>query len=384
MLGTSVKNVKAIAESMGLGPAVKLPPQQSQRGFFWMTMCRRNWHVSSADQLAALLDASCEKLANYLRVEDHGLWYVLGNAKPALEDLAYAEPIGAARRRAGEIKAIVKRHFGDEIHKPDEPRFAFVDRLSRPKTDLPRHRAKGQSQLSPRIICSYLKLFGDPLLDEKLGIYPEGMLQRYAQMEIDGIWLYGVLRQLAPGGEHFPEFGDRHEQRLANLRTLVQRAGRYGIGVYLYLNEPRAMEPAFFENHREIAGAVQGDRQSMCTTTKPVRRWMEDALTHVFTQVPELAGVFLITSSENPTNCWSHHRATTCPRCNKLIEAEVLARVVATIERGVHRANPKAKVIAWDWGWAGHGRSPRPSGCFPGMSGSCRSASGSCRSNAVV
>lgn len=64
MLCTSVKTVKAIAESMGLGPgpAVKLPPQQSQRGFFWMTMCRRNWHLSSADQLAALLDASGEKV----------------------------------------------------------------------------------------------------------------------------------------------------------------------------------------------------------------------------------------------------------------------------------------------------------------------------------
>ena len=30
----------------------------------------------------------------------------------------------------------------------------------------------------------------------------------------------------------------------------------------------------------------------------------------------------------------------------------------ATIAAGVHRGNPKAKVIAWDWGWQNFGDAP--------------------------
>ncbi len=56
---------------------------------------------------------------------------------------------------------------------------------------------------------------------------------------MDGVWLYGVLRELAPGGPQFPEFGEGHEARLANLRTLVARGKKYGIGVYRSSPEAR-------------------------------------------------------------------------------------------------------------------------------------------------
>ena len=36
-------------------------------------------------------------------------------------------------------------------------------------------------------------------------------------------------------------------------------------------------------------------------------------------------------------------------------DADILAEVNSVIEEGVHRGNPNAKVIAWDWGWRGHG-----------------------------
>ena len=80
------------------------------------------------------------------------------------------------------------------------------------------------------------------------------------------MWLHVVLRSLAPGGKDFPEFGAGHEQRLANLRRLVNRAKRYGIGVYLYMNEPRAMPLDFFKNRPQMAGVVEGDYRAMCTS----------------------------------------------------------------------------------------------------------------------
>ena len=40
-----------------------------------------------------------------------------------------------------------------------------------------------------------------------------------------------------------------------------------------------------------------------------------------------------------------------CPRCKERTPAAIIAEVNATIEAGVHRGNPKARVIVWDWGW---------------------------------
>jgi hypothetical protein len=75
----------------------------------------------------------------------------------------------------------------------------------------------------------------------------------------------------------------------------------------------------------------------------------------VFEQVPDLGGVFTITASENFTHCASHGNHQGCPRCKERGDDEIIAEVNATIAAGVHRGNPQAKVIAWDWGWRRHG-----------------------------
>ena len=170
--------------------------------------------------------------------------------------------------------------------------------------------------------------------------------------------MHVVLRDLAPGGKAFPEFGAGSAVRLENLRSLVHRAARYGIGVYLYLNEPRAMPESFFNTRPELAGVRKDQYVSLCTSQPAVREWMTDALAHIFSNVPGLAGVFTITASENPTNCASHRRHRECPRCKDRTESEIIAEVNAVIEAGVHRGNPDAKVLAYDWGWGGWGEAP--------------------------
>jgi hypothetical protein len=60
---------------------------------------------------------------------------------------------------------------------------------------------------------------------------------------VNGVWLHVVLRQLAPGGDRFPEFGQDHEKRLASLQRLAERARRYGISIYLYMNETSPCVP---------------------------------------------------------------------------------------------------------------------------------------------
>lgn len=350
ILGTSVENVQAIADSMGLPPATAVPPEMKTRGY--ITLLRRNWHLLPYDQLLQLVEMTPERLANSLR-EDDFLWIKLGSLKPKCEPLRYQTPDEAARRRAAEIRRVVETDFGAEIRRPIEPRFDFVRQLSTP---LSKSAQRDPAEWQPlRLVHSYVALYGDPLVNSKLNPYPDGFLQRLSAVGVTGVWLHAVLRDLAPGGAAFPEFGADHQQRLANLRTLVQRAKKYGIGVYLYMNEPRAMPDSFFKNRREMAGVTRDGLTAMCTSHPAVREWMESALAYVFREVPGLGGIYAISASENLTSCASLGAWKSCPRCKTRTDAEIIAEVVAVLERGVHRGDPKANVVVSDWGWRGHG-----------------------------
>lgn len=351
VLGTTTDNVTELAVSMGLPRRVGVPREMRERGY--ITLVRRNWHLLPYDQLTQLLGITPEELAFRLR-EDDALYTKLGLLKPHCERLEYVEPDAAARQRAAEIKNLVQRQFGDQLNRPAEPRFGFVAALSQ-REDLQPAGGTRNSNERLRFIYSYFAMFGDPLADPTLNPFPDGLLARLSAQGVNGIWLHTVLRQLAPGGPDFPEFGAGHEARLANLRKLVQRAKRFGVGVYLYVNEPRAMPRAFFDHRPEMAGVKEGDYVAMCTSNPRVRRWVGDSLAYVFREVPDLGGVFTITASENLTNCASHNQRRSCPHCANRTDAEIQAEINSVIADGVHRAAPAAKVIVWDWGWNGHG-----------------------------
>ena len=343
VLGTSEQNVVALAESMGLRP---VPVQSQWRTRGYITVLRRNWHLLPYEQLLVLLDMPAERLEHLLR-EDDFLFVKLGNHKPKCEPLKYSPPDAKAAARAAEIRRLVEDQFGAELRKPQEARFAFLDRLSK-LVGNPRPVAKSDT---PRFIYSYAATFGDPLADGAPDPIPDGLLQELADRGVNGVWLHVVLRDLAPGGAHFPEFGAGHQRRLDNLRRLVARADRFGIGLYLYCNEPRAMPAEFFKDRPDMAGVREGGHVAMCTSDPRVRRWVGDAWAHVFKSVPGLAGVFTITASENLTSCASHFNHKACPRCGPRGGPEVVAEINHTVEEGVRRGRPDAKVIVWDWGW---------------------------------
>lgn len=347
VLDTTPAKVRAVGMSMGLPPHREPPVEYLQRGY--ITLIRRNWHILPYGQLLELLGWDAEKLAFTLR-EDDFLWIKLGSFKPSCPILRYIEPNEAVARRCEQIRAVVSSHFADELATPWTPRFDFLRDLSKATLGSgPQAPSSGQQKI--RFLYSYCGLFGDPLLNPQLDPYPDGLLQQLSDRGVNGVWLHVVLRQLAPSSI-FPETGNDHEQRIANLRRLVERARRYGIDIYLYMNEPRAIEASFFQGREYLRGVQEGDHFALCTSTLEVRKWLAESLTYVFKQVPGLGGVFTITASENFTNCYSHSRtATGCPRCSKRSGPEVIAEVNRTIAAGVHAGDPNAKVIVWDWGW---------------------------------
>ena len=351
-LETDGKTVAEMARSMGLPPAGEDWREMERRGY--ITVVRRNWHLLPYEQLLTLTGLSQQELWFALK-EDDFLFVKLGNLKPKCERVVFRPPDRATQRRVAEIRETVEKHFARLFAEPSDPRFSFIERLSQPSGEAPRASAATRG---PRYVYSYFGAFGDPLANPELDPYPNGLLERLAAQGVNGVWLHTVLRQLAPGGPDFPEFGEGWERRLKTLREFVGRARQYGIGIYLYVNEPRAMPSTFFKDRPEIAGVRKDNSVTLCTSHPRVRRWLADSLAHVFREVPGLAGVFTITASENLTNCVSHFKKEGCARCAPRTEAEIISEVVATIEEGVHRSNPKAHVIAWDWGWNRHQRSP--------------------------
>ena len=172
---------------------------------------------------------------------------------------------------------------------PEQPLFEFVKDLSRPPKAAAA-RSAGTSAFSPRYCYSFFALYGDPLLDPTLDPYPDGYLARLAASGVDGVWLQAVLTRLAP----FPwdaRQSEGHETRLKNLRLLVERARRHGVGVYLYLNEPRACPTSFFATRPNLKGVAEGDFAALCTSAPEVREWLASAVETICRAVAGAGGV---------------------------------------------------------------------------------------------
>lgn len=344
-IDASPQDVANLGASMGLVEAPVIPVDQLQRSY--ITVIRRNWHLLPYPQLLKLLGWSEERLAYTLR-EDDFLYVKLGLLKPKCPPLAYAPPTAEQSARAAEIAAVAGSMRGMVPDGEYEPLFSFVHELSAPMTAEP--ASTPASGFSPRICHSYFALYGDTLLNPDPAPYPDGYLQRLAKLGVDGVWLQGVLYTLAPFPWD-PKLSEGRETRLENLRALVARAKSYGIGVWMYLNEPRAMPQEFFAGREALKGVSEGDHATICTSNPEVRAYIVDSVAAICAAVPDLAGFFTITASENLTSCWSHYQGAQCPRCKERGPAAVIADVNAAIQEGIDRAGAKSRLIAWDWGW---------------------------------
>lgn len=344
VVGAKKWDIVRAGRAMGLGDPPHITRDQQARSY--ITVIKRNWHLLPYEQLLDLLGWNAEQLAFTLR-EDDFLWVKLGSLKPQCEPLRYQPLDEKSLRREREIARIVREEFSAGASAAAEPLFGFVAKLSAKPSVAPSQ----PSDLADLKFCySYFALYGDPLLEKHANPYPDGLLARLAQAGVNGVWLQAVLHKLAPCPWE-PERSVRHAERLKNLRTLVARAHKHGIRVFLYLNEPRAMPLRFFASHPQLKGAVEGDHAALCTSAPEVQRFIVESIATTCRAVPQLGGFFSITASENLTNCWSHGGGAGCPRCGKRPPADVIAETNRLFVDGIRQAGTKAQLIAWDWGW---------------------------------
>ncbi|MEP6755826.1 MAG: hypothetical protein ABJA67_10020 [Chthonomonadales bacterium] len=338
-IGAKPDQVRQIGMAMGLGKQPTISDDQWNRSY--LTIIRRNWHLLPYPQLLKLLGWTSDHLAYILR-EDDFLYVKLGSLKPRCDPIVYSPPDARTRERVKAIAAQVAKHYSPG----GVPLFNFVKDLSRSSPKRPLQPAG----FKPCFCYSYFALYGDPLLDAKADPYPDAYLQRLSASGVNGVWLQAVLYKLTPFPWD-PHVSEHYAERLANLKKLVARAKKHGIGIYLYTNEPRAMENAFFKDHPNWKGPTEGEYSALCTSAPEVQAYLKDSVKFLCKAVPDLGGLFTITASENLTNCWSHGGGKQCPRCGPRGSAAVISEVNRLIQEGINASGASTKLITWDWGW---------------------------------
>ena len=344
-LNCTETELKQETAALGLNPEIDANPIWQKRGY--LTIIRNNWHIASYEQIMTLLEIS-EKELSFILKEDDFMWAKMGGFKPYVEDNVYRNLTADERSKTEKIKKTVLQygHFLD-----CDNSFEFLDEFYKPTPG-------GESEILSnnkggfRIAYSYFAVFGDPLLDESLDPYPDELLRQYAKLGVNGIWLQGILYQLADFGFE-PSLSVGREKRISNLKKLIGRAAKYNIGVYLYLNEPRAMPKGFFEKYPGLKGEGEYDTFALCTSCPEVQDYLYKAQKQLFTEAKGLAGFIAITMSENLTNCHSRTSPENiqCERCKGRTSAEVVAEVNNILAKGAHDADPSAKAISWTWAW---------------------------------
>jgi len=356
--GKTIAQVLCAAESqihhaaaeMGLPCDVGNSEIWLRRGY--LTVIRNNWHLLPYDQLLALLGWNTDRLNAVLQEEDF-LWHKLGYLKPDCPKVFFRELKEEEKIQTAEISRILHEYFPDQDTASDEKPFSFIDALSAPYTSLKTHTDTTQCRFEWRLIHSYFGCTGDVLHNLKENDpYPEGLLARYAELGVNAVWLHAVLYRLYPW-KPAGDLSKDYQSRFDNLNTLIERAQRHGISLFLYLNEPRALPADCFDAHPTLRGvnSVDGLTSALCTSQPENLQFLHEASAWVFRQSPGLAGVFTISMSENLTHCHSRGRGAECPRCAQRPVSTVIAEVNNTIAAGIRSIKKNAEIFVWNWGW---------------------------------
>ena len=337
LLHTTEETVRGAAAEMGL-PDYAPGDTWLEKGY--ITIIRRLWHILPYDQLLELLEMDEQSFAFLLKEEDF-LDHKLGD-KPNCEAIYWRELTAEEQRQTAKIKAVMEK-----VDISGVPPFAF-------SYQVPTLAFEGDSVFDTRIIYAFSGLYQHAFDVDSYTYLSDEQLAAYQALGINGIWTQGVLSQLAKF-PFAPELSEGYQQRLARMQALSQRLSKFGMKLYLYINEPRYMPLRFFDKYPHLKGHTVEDKGCLCTSTREVQNYLRDTIGEICRAVPDLGGFFTITATENMTNCYSHSgkdgKNCNCPRCLTRTKGEVIAESIACVAEGAHRVSSDIKVFAWSWAW---------------------------------
>ncbi len=212
---------------------------------------------------------------------------------------------------------------------------------------------KRKTKMKTRFIYSFCGLYADVLDKDTRISFPDELLKGYARRGINGVWIQGVLYKLAP----YP-FDEKEcegwEKRLSALDELTKRAARYGIKVYMYINEPRPLPLSFFEDKPQLKGsALKEGFACLCSSRPETHEYLKTAIQTVCKHVPLLGGFLNITQTENRVTCLADglrpDKSKLCPVCSEIPASEVVSGIIKTMADAVYEVNPDIKYFFYAW-----------------------------------
>ena len=335
VLSCDEQTLQQEAERLGL-QGVEYDKNWEARGY--ITIIRNNWFLLCYEQLMELLGITEEKLVFYLEKEDF-LAVKLGNFKPECERLQYAPLTKEETEKTALIADMVRSYIKLNRTKP----FAFFGQ-NPIKTEIKEYAA------GRRIVHGYLSPCGDVFTQNSEEYLSDGLLCEYAKQGVNVVWLHGMLSTLSP----YPfdeQLSIGYKERRAEMKRLIARLNKYGIKLYLYINEPRALPIQKFGKYASLMGRTENGCAALCFEQKATQEYLYSAVKDLLKEVDGLGGIITITMSENLTHC-NYRPKTNCPICKNIPPERSAAAVNNVIQKAIVDSGSKAELIANLWGWS--------------------------------
>ena len=347
VLRTTEQQILLEAEKLGLK---KFDPAMCRRWqkYGYLTIIRDNWLLLPYKQLLELLEISEERLFQILFEEDF-MYHKMGGKKSFCPEIYYRKLSAEAEAATSKIRELIAPLQSCD---PDRQEFDFLDTWSKPHPPLELANSDCSGKL--RMVYSYCAPFGDVLMPGAPDPFPEGLLQQYQASNINAVWMPILLSQLTPwtGDE---DFSQHWQQRQTTLRSMTDKLKKYGLKLFLYLNEPRSLPPHIASRHPKWLGPEHRNGsgfRALCINHAEVAQRLQNGIAELCRAVPDIGGFFTISMSENLTHCLSHGKRGDCVVCDNLPNpANNIIAVHKAIANGIAQAASSARIIAWNWGW---------------------------------
>lgn len=334
LLGCDEKTLEEERARLGLGYA-DFQPVWRKKGY--ITLIRNNWFLLPCEQICDLLGIKEERLDFILRNDDF-LWVKLGD-KPYCERVCYTPLTEEQNRQTRALAKTVKDYVRPQGMRP----FEFF------KKGESTHSTR-TCPIGRRIVHGYLSPCGDAFIEDSIGYMPDELLQEYANRGVNGVWLHGVLSALSP--YPFDEsLSKDYPLRRKNMQALIDRCAKYGIKLYLYLNEPRALPENKFGKYAYLMGHKEDGYAALCFEQKETREYLYHAVKDLLCGVQGLGGIITITMSENLTHC-NYRPHGNCPVCKNIPPEKTASAVNNVIQKAIRDSGSDAELIANLWGWS--------------------------------
>lgn len=321
-------------EAKRLGLFATYNPVWEKKGY--ITLIRNNWYLLPYSQLMTLLAYDEARLEFVLTNEDF-LRVKLGEMKPDCEEVYYT-PLTEEEIAKTESLAKELQNYLPETTHP----FEFFSEGEEGEI-----LEYGDGI---RLIHGYLTPCGDAFMQDGEEYLPDALLEKYQKSGINGVWIHALLSALSP----YPideKISEQYQLRRRNLQTLVDRAAKYGVKIYLYFNEPRGVAEEKLGKYAHWKGATRDGVAHLCFEQREVREYLYTALKDLYMQVKGLGGAITITMSENATHCHSHKEGN-CPVCKNIPPEKTAAAVNNVFAKALRDSGSGAKVLAYLWGWS--------------------------------